>query len=105
MGLLTRYRFPKREGSCKSRCSHCKPAFFTQSGESCALPVWISKAAPTPTMSLVSSLGRYSAIKRSCLGVLRPTQKKSGPDVQTLDSNSPLSDLYRGRTRGWYVRT
>src|SRR2546429_7087416 len=46
-------------------------------------PVCTSKAAPTPTITRVSRCGKYSAMKCSCFGVLRPTQKISGFTVDT----------------------
>ena len=84
------------------RWVHCSPAFFAHSGASRMRPVWMSNAAPTPIMTLVVSWLRCSAMNRSCLGVLRPTQKRSGFNSSIVSASCPNSASVNGRN-GWSV--
>ena len=49
--------------------------------------------------------GRYSAMNRSCLGVLKPTQKKSGRSSATCACKSARSEALSARKGGQYVPT
>ena len=77
-GFCPRYRRHNRRGSVASRNSHSRPAALHPARSLRLRPAKKSNAAPTPSIT-ASTRPRCACIQRSCLGVLKPTNRMRTP--------------------------